>query len=131
MKTTLSALALVLALGAAAPASAQDYRGGYRPAHYDYDHPYAERSDRQLDRLHYLMRDGARSGAIDRGEARRLFSEFRFLEDLRVRYIRTRGGMSEWEARDLRERMRELRFEVRDALWDGRGYGRSWDDREF
>jgi hypothetical protein len=27
-------------------------------------------------------------------------------------------------------RLRELRFEVRDALWDGRGYGRSWTDRD-
>jgi hypothetical protein len=131
MKTTISALALALAPGVAAPANAQDYRSGHRQAHYDYDHPYVERSDRQLDRLHYLMRDGVRSGAIDRHEDRQLFSEFRFLERLRVRYIRTRGGMSDWEARDLRERVRELRFEVRDALWDGRGYGRSWNDREF
>lgn len=124
LKVFAAALASALALGAAAPASAQHYD------HYrGYDHPYAERSAYQLDRLRDVLREGARSGAVNRWEARQLFPELRYLFDLRERYLHTRG-MSEREAYDLRQRIRDFRVDVREAVWDGRGYGQ-YRERDY
>lgn len=124
LKLLAAALASALALGAAAPANAQHY-DGYR----HYDHPYGERSGYQLERLRQTLREGVRSGAVNRWEARQLFPELRHLSDLRERYLDTRG-MSEREAYDLRQRIRDFRFDVRDAVWDGRGYGQ-YRERDY
>ncbi len=131
MKTTLMAAAFAAALGlSAAPAEAQRYHDrDYRDARHYVQHPYARRSAQQLHQIRFQLRNGERRGLITRWEARRIAPELRRTQRLRARYLQSRG-LSRWEARDLRRRIQDLRYEVHRALtnrarYDDRGY-RGW-----
>ena len=136
MKYRILAVALAAATLGAAPAAsaheARDQRADRYDHRYDqrYDrgghgqnHPYAYRSARQLDQLRYQIRRGRHGGYITPREARRLNHEFRYVERLRIRYIRS-GGMSRREARDLGWRINDLSAHVRRAIRNDRRHYR-------
>ena len=130
MKTFLLAMTAVPALLVAAPAAAQTYR-----ADFPGDAAIAQRIDRLGERIYA----GVRTGTVDRTEARRLRLEFGQLQRIYGRY--RIGGINRAERDDLRNRIRNLRGDVRiadnrswdryddyayrDPYWgDGRYYGR-------
>ena len=133
MKRLLASAAALAALAIAAPAGAQDYAANRHfegPPGYSYSYSYAQQSARQLERLQFRMREGAQSGALNRWEARRLFGQLRETQFLRTQYLNTRG-FNRWEMRDLDTRIQNLRFELRQALFDGDGRRAGAFDRDF
>lgn len=129
MRIALSAIALALALAATTPpAAAQRYSDGAEAVHFRYEHPYERISARHLDDLRDLARQGVSAGSINRREAQQLWSRLQYVRDLRQSYTQTRGGMSPWEADDLRARIRLLRVEIREAMWEGRTSHSPWNE---
>ena len=108
------AMSAVVALAMAVPAAGQ-WRGGYN---YDVD----TRFDLRIEQLDDRIDAGERAGTINRREAWRLRNELRMIDRLEDRYAR--GGFSIAERRDLQQRIRNLRQNVRVA---DRG---SWDRNE-
>jgi hypothetical protein len=125
MKALLASVAVLGVLGAVVPASAHE---PVRVSISAPSHSYAAQSARQLERLRIQVRQGVRYGVISRREALRFGGQLHELENLRYYYIRSRGGMSPWEARDLEQRIRAVRFAIRREFWDGRSYGRYGND---
>lgn len=120
MKVLLASIAALGALTMAAPANAQEgrYGSGYSVSFNRYDgQSYAQRSDRQLDRLANHIHQGRREGALTRAEHRSLFRDLIETQQLRRQYLRTRG-LSRWEARDLQERIADLRRDLRRSMFD-------------
>lgn len=131
-KKAILPLVAVTALSAAVPAAAQtiSVSFGQSYGHGDrYDRDRHDRWDRGWDRIdHRLQRldhridQGVRSGQLSRREAVSLRMQFRALVQLEQRY--SRGGLSQWERRDLNQRFerleRQIRYERRDRDRDGR-----------
>jgi hypothetical protein len=104
MRTTLIALSAVAAIaGAAAPASAQAWT------------PIQQRQSNLYNRIE----QGVRNGALTRGEASRLRSQFVSLERLDTRYAR--NGYSRQEVGDLQRRYDALSRQVRVSKNNRRG----------
>lgn len=61
--------------------------------------------------LDHRIDQGVRNGQLTRPEARRLRSEFNGLVNLEARY--RRGGLSQWERRDLNQRFDRLSQRIR------------------
>ena len=131
-KKAILPLVAVTALSAAAvPAAAQEYG---RHDRYERDHDRRDRDydrgdrwdrgwdriDRRFERLDHRIDQGVRNGQLSRREAVSLRMQFRQLIQLEQRY--SRGGLSQWERRDLEQRFdrlqRQIRYERRDR--DGR-----------
>ena len=108
-KILISAL-IIGASVASVPASAQ-YRGGY-----------GNRSDngidRQIDQIEQRIRQAAQNGRISRGEANRLLRQADQLDRLEDRY--SRNGLNGRELQDLRNRVQNLRQQLRLDRQDGR-----------
>ena len=109
----------------ATPAAAQyrndhrnDYRNDYRA---DQRYRSDDRIDHQLRQIEERIRHAARNGAITRREADRLLRQADQLDRLEDRY--SRNGLTQWEARDLRNRLQQLRAQLRFERQDGR---RGW-----
>lgn len=131
-KKAILPLAAVTALSAfAAPAAAQTISVSFGYGQSGYGHGYDrgydrgyergwdrgwERIGRRLDRLDHRIDQGVRSGQLSRREAASLRSQFHALVELERRY--SRGGLNEWERRDLNARVdrleRQVRYERRD-----------------
>jgi Spy/CpxP family protein refolding chaperone len=69
---------------------------------------------------------GIRQGRIDRQEARALQQQSNQIRQLRVRYERSRPGLTRQELRDLDQRITRLSYNIRVAMQDNRrpGYRR-------
>jgi hypothetical protein len=93
---------------AAAPAAAQHY--GYRDA---------PQIHRQLQQLSSNIRRAEDRDVISRREESRMLRQVRSIDRLYDRY--RRNGLSNWEVRDLQNRIhhlrQQLRFERREARW--------------
>lgn len=70
-------------------------------------------------RLDERIDQGIRSGALSRGEARQLHTQFRQLAQREDRYRRS-GGLSGWERQDLNRRFDALSAQVRVEKHDRR-----------
>ena len=112
------AMSAVVALAMAVPAAGQ-VRGGYN---YGYNHDADTRFDLRIEQLENRIEAGTRAGTINRREAWRLRNQLSQIDRLEDRYAR--GGFSVAERRDLQQRIRNLRQNVRVA---DRG---SWDRYE-
>lgn len=118
-KAIIPALALAAA-SVAMPAAAQSYRGPDRDHRYeraDYGWQSINQRQSNLDRR---IDQGLRNGQLSRREASRLRAEFNSLVRLEASY--RRGGLNNWERRDLDQRFdrlsAQIRYERRDR--DGR-----------
>lgn len=124
MRKFLIASTLIISAAAfAAPASAQYYpdnRYGYRGG---------GGIDRQLQHIEDRIRRAADRGRITRREEYRLLRLAERIDRLEDRY--SRNGLTQWEYRDLQNRVhhlrQQLRFERHDGRWDDRRD--RWDDR--
>jgi hypothetical protein len=112
-----------LVLGAtvvSVPASAQ-YNRGYRSD---------DRIDQQIREIESRIERAAQQRRISRVEARRLLRQADQIDRLEDRY--SRNGLTRWEAQDLRQRVQnlrsQLRFERQDRRWDDRD---DRDDRRY
>jgi hypothetical protein len=126
MNKLLLSMAAVGAIAAAAPAAAQ----------YPYDSDVraggAVGISNQIAQLDARLRAGISAGVIDRTEARELRMDLRELRQLERQY--SYNGLTQAERQDLRQRVRDLRQDIRVAD-NGRfdrdnRYG-SWDDRDW
>jgi hypothetical protein len=72
--------------------------------------PYQNINQRQTN-LFQRIEQGVRSGALTRGEAQRLRTDFRSLNNLEARY--RNNGLSNWERTDLNRRYDALASRVR------------------
>lgn len=72
--------------------------------------PWQTINQRQAN-LNARINQGIRSGALNRAEATRLRTDFRQLANLEARY--RRGGLTNWERRDLDQRFDRLSARVR------------------
>jgi TolA-binding protein len=119
-KILISALLVGATTLVSVPASAQyrsDYHRGYRSD---------DRIDHQIRQIEDRIRQARQNRRISRGEADRLLRQADYIDRLEDRY--SRNGLSRWEIQDLRQRVQNLRQQLRWDRHDGRG-GRDWDDR--
>ncbi len=100
----------------ATPAAAQ-YRNDYRA---DQRYRSDDRIDHQLRQIEQRIRQAAQNRRITRREADRLLRQADQLDRLEDRY--SRNGLTQWEARDLRNRLQQLRAQLRFERQDGRRY---------
>ena len=120
-KILISALLIgATAVSIPAPASAQ-YRSDYNRGHRSDD-----RIDHQIRQIEDRIRQARQNRRISRSEADRLLRQADHIDRLEDRY--SRNGLSRWEHQDLRQRVQNLRAQLRWDRHDGRG-GRDWDDR--
>lgn len=137
MKLSLTIVAAASALALAAPAAAQ--YGSQQPGAAPYgsqsydprranDDNFADRLDQLEDRLEAGIDDGT----IDRTEARSLRLQIRQLTRLESQY--GRDGLSQDERRDLQQRLRTVRRDLRLADGGNNGryadWNRDWDRDE-
>lgn len=127
MKKLLLSMAAVGAIAAAAPAAAQS---GYYNS--DVRAGGAVGISNQIAQLEARLQAGINARLIDRAEARELRMDLRELRDLERRY--SYNGFTQAERQDLRQRLRNVRSELRMAD-NGRfdrdtRYG-SWEDRDW
>ena len=120
MSKTLLTMAAVGALAVAAPAAAQT-------AHANVGMGISH----QITQLESRIQAGIQAGVITRTEARALRTELRQLRRLETQY--SYNGLTQAERRDLRERLRDLRQDVRIA--DGGRFARdnrygNWSDKD-
>jgi hypothetical protein len=111
-KLIIVALAATSAFAVAAPAAAQQFRGGYGQI--------------RSDQLQIQLQAGIRSGAISRAEATPLRQQL--FQLMRLERLYARDGISGRERADLQYRINRLRQGIRFAERSGGGYGRD-DDR--
>jgi hypothetical protein len=124
MKKLIATLALgASVLVAAAPASAQSYRGDRYDDRYDRGdrrgdtgfHPSQMRP--RLDRINQQISRGVQRGVITRGEAARLNAQQKQIWQVATNYYRT-GGVNRRELQDIEFRLdrlqQQVRFERRD-----------------
>lgn len=100
----LFALTALSALAAAAPAAAQSAQAGANAG------GRAGIANR-IAQLDTRLRAGIDAGTIDRAEARELRPQLRELDRLERRY--SRNGLTQLERRDLQQRIRDLRQQIR------------------
>ena len=141
MKIIFSGLAAAAAIAAAGPAAAQYRTAPPYPAPQVYGYGYRQPAypGGQIERLMDRIERGYASGAIGRGEAADLRNQLLQYGRLERQYAR--NGFSDWERRDLDQRMRRFREdlrEVEDGGYRGRGgYGEDrydddrYDDRRY
>lgn len=131
-KFVIASALIVTAATGAAPASAQYYPDN----RHGYGYRGDDRIDRQLDQIEDRIRRAADRRQISRREEYRLLNMAERLDRLEDRY--SRNGLTQWERRDLQNRLQhlrqQLRFERRDDRWDDRrdrwdDRGDRWDDR--
>ena len=117
MRKLLISATLIGAASVAVPASAQPYRGGY-----DQNYRNDDRIDHQIRQIEDRIRRAAEQRRISRGEAERLLRQARQIDQLEDRY--SRNGLTQWEVQDLRNRVQDLRQQLRFERQDGpdRGY---------
>lgn len=136
MKTIITAIAALSALGLAAPAVAQDrYGNGYG---YNHGYAYGGGVEARTDQLRQRLQFGIQRGAISRQEAAYLRDGIRQVTRLERQY--SRDGLSRQERRFLQDRLQQLQQQIhaaernrdgrdwRDGDRDGRGWG---DDRDW
>jgi membrane-bound lytic murein transglycosylase B len=111
-KILISALVIGAAAGSA-PASAQHYGG--------YGNRSDDRIDYQINQIEDRIEQAARNGRISRGEARRLLRQAERIDRLEDRY--SRNGLNRAELQELRQRVAQLRQQLRFERQDGR---RGW-----
>jgi len=119
-KFLISALLIGATAVTAAPASAQygrgdrgAYGGGYRSD---------DGIDQQIRQIEQRIRTAMQNRTIDRREADRLLRQADQIDRLEDRY--SRNGLTAYELRDLRQRVQNLRQQLRFERQDGRDYGR-------
>jgi hypothetical protein len=112
-KILISAL-LVGATIASVPASAQNRGYGNRSD---------DRIDHQIEQIEDRIRQARQNRRISRGEADRLLRRADQIDRLEDRY--SRNGLTRWEVQDLRQRVQNLRSQLRFDRQDGR----QWNDR--
>ena len=117
MKTVFATLTTTAALAAAAPVAAQSALNANAGIGIS----------NRIAQIETRINAGVQSGEIDRREARTLRYELRQLQRTERQYLR--NGLTAEERRDLQQRLRALRQDVRLADGRGRGYDR-WDDEE-
>jgi len=113
-KFLISALLIGATAVTAAPASAQYGRGGYRSD---------DGIDQQIRQIEQRVRMARDNRTISRGEADRLLRQADQIDRLEDRY--SRNGLTAYELRDLRQRVQNLRQQLRFERQDGRG-DRRW-----
>jgi hypothetical protein len=128
MRKFLISAALISATAfTAMPAAAQYNRG------YGYGYNQGQNIQQQLDRLVERIRRAEDRDIISEREEDRLLRQADRIDRLFHRY--RRNGLTQWEHRDLQQRIQhlrqELRFERREERWDDRRDRRDdrWDDR--
>lgn len=126
MRKLLISAALLSAAAIAAPASAQyqDYGRGYG---YGYNNRGGQHIQRQLDQIVDRIRRAGDRGSISRREENRLLRFADQIDRLHDRY--RRNGLTQWEHRDLQNRIQNLRQRFRFARQDDRRWDRDDDDR--
>ena len=114
-KFLISALLIGATAVTAAPASAQYGRGGgYRSD---------DGIDQQIRQIEQRIRTAVQNRMVSRGEADRLLRQADQIDRLEDRY--SRNGLTAYELRDLRQRVQNLRQQLRFERQDGRG-DRRW-----
>jgi hypothetical protein len=125
MNKILLSMAAVGAIAVAAPAASQSWSDN----NWNANAGTGMGISNQIARLDARISAGIASGEISRTEARELRMELRQLRQLERQY--SYNGLTQTERQDLRERLRDLREDVRIA--DNGRYDRdsrySWDDR--
>ena len=126
MRKFLISAALLSSFAVAAPAAAQyrdsnrDYDRGYDRG-YDRDYNGGYRSDDRIDHQIRQIEDRIRRAAANRQisgrEANRLLRQADQIDRLEDRY--SRNGLTQWEVRDLRNRVQNLRQQLRFERQDG------------
>ena len=136
MKKTIMTMAAASALAIGAPAAAQSAQSNI---------------DLRVDRLQTELQAGVRSGAISRAEAPALREQLRQVRQIERQY--SRNGLTRAERQDLRNRVQNLRQQIRFAerrgdnrygqanvYGQGNAYGQAgwidrnrdgWDDRDY
>jgi TolA-binding protein len=117
-KLLISAVVLGAAASVSVPASAQpnrgyqqDYRGDQRGYRSD------DRIDLRINEIEDRIRRAADRRVISRSEANRLLRQANQIDRLEDRY--SRNGLTRWEAQDLRQRVQNLRQQLRFERQDG------------
>ena len=119
-KILISAL-LIGATMASVPASAQSWGQSWgQGRQYRSD----DRIDHQIQQIEYRIRTARERRMITRGEADRLLRQADYIDRLEDRY--SRNGLTRWEVQDLRQRVQNLRAQLRFERHDGR----RWNDRD-
>ena len=123
MRKFLISAALLSSFAVAAPASAQ-YYGNERGYDRGYDRDDDRRGYRNDDRIDHQIRqieDRIRRAAANRQisgrEANRLLRQADQIDRLEDRY--SRNGLTRWEVQDLRQRVQNLRQQLRFERHDG------------
>lgn len=122
-KTLITLAAAASALVVASPAAAQYYSG---PAYgYGYNRGGANQWHNELQQIRYQADMLARQGRLTRSESRDLFRDIRSME--RAIDVKSRRGLSGYEARQLNDKMGRIRYELRRySDRDGRRYNRRY-----
>jgi hypothetical protein len=124
MRNRLISAALISFVAIASPAAAQ-----YYPQNRGYGYG-AGNVDRELDQIRERIQRAEQRDRISRGEAFRLLRQADAIDRLFYRY--RRNGLTQWEARDIHNRVQNLRqrlrFERQEDRWDDRRDRR--DDRD-
>ncbi len=133
MKKLIATLALgASVLVAAAPASAQSYRGDRYDDRNDRGDRWGNRGDTgfhptqmrpRLDRIGQQISQGVQRGVITRGEAARLNAQQKQIWQVATNYYRS-GGVDRRELQDIEFRLDRLQKQVRFERQDGDG--RRW-----
>lgn len=114
---TLFTIATISTLAAAAPAAAQYANQGYdNQGHGNQANVNANVNagiDNRIAKLDARLQAGIRQGSIDRQEAQGLRPQIRELTRLERQY--SRGGLTQNERRDLQQRIRTVRQQLRTA----------------
>jgi TolA-binding protein len=114
-KLLIPAVLLGAAASVSVPASAQPYRG------YQQNYVNDDRIDLRISEIRDRIRRAAAERRISRGEAERLLRQADQIDRLEDRY--SRNGLTQWEVQDLRQRVQQLRQQLRFDRQDGPGYG--------
>ena len=126
MRKFLISAALLSSFAVAAPAAAQyrdsnrDYDRGYdRGYDRDYNGGYRsdDRIDHQIRQIEDRIRRAAQRRLISGREAHRLLRQADQIDRLEDHY--SRNGLTQWEVRDLRNRVQNLRQQLRFERQDG------------
>lgn len=131
MNKVLLSMAALGAVAVAAPAASQtNWNGNNNNNNWNANANANAGIAARIAQLDARVQAGIRSGDINRTEARNLRAQLRYLTRLEGRY--GANGFTQEERRDLRERLRTVRQQVRVA--DNGRYDRdtrySWDDRD-
>ena len=120
MRKFLISAMILSSFAAAAPAAAQYGGGGYDRG-YDRDNSRGYRDDARIDQqirqIEHRIRRAAENRTISGREANRLLRQADQIDRLEDRY--SRNGLTRWEVQDLRQRVQNLRQQLRWERNDG------------